>query len=82
VQRPLSSSKECLFAFSARARAQHPQFKSLELLVHLCREDRVTVMEEETIGMIAWNRFAKLLQDPDCRWMRSDVAISTPTTPA
>jgi hypothetical protein len=32
-------------------RAQHPQFKSLELLVYLCREDRVTVMEEETMRM-------------------------------
>src|SRR5260370_7896581 len=59
----------------SRGRAQHPQSKSLELLVHLCREDRVTVADEETVGMIARNRFAKLLQSPGCRWMRGDVAM-------
>ena len=43
-------------------RAQHPQSKSLSLLVHLSREDRVTVMDQETVRMIARNRFAKLPQ--------------------
>ena len=56
-------------------RAQHPESKSLELLVHLCRKDRVTVTDQETVGMIAWDRFAKLLQGPGCRWMRGDVAM-------
>ena len=51
------------------------RIKSLELLVHLCREDRVTVMDQETVGMIAGDRFAKLLQGPGCRWMRGDVAM-------
>src|SRR5215469_11351091 len=32
-------------------------------------------MEEETIGMVAWNRFAKLLQGPGRRWMCGDVAM-------
>src|SRR5215468_4080960 len=32
-------------------------------------------MEEETIGMVAWNRFAKLLQGPGRHWMCSDVAM-------
>ena len=32
-------------------------------------------MDQETVGMIARNRFAKLLQGPGCRWMRSDVAM-------
>ena len=59
----------------SRGRAQDPQSKSPELLVHLCREDRVTVPDEETVGMIARNRFAKLLQGPGCRGMRSDVAM-------
>src|ERR1700730_1417076 len=59
----------------SRGRVQHPQSKSLELLVHLCREDRVTVMDQETVGMIAGNRFAQLLQGPGCRWMRGDVAM-------
>src|SRR5882762_5201963 len=59
----------------SRGCVQHPQSKSLELLVHLCREDRVTVMDQETVGMIAGNRFAKLLQRPGCRWMRGDVAM-------
>ena len=54
---------------------QHPESKSVELMVHLCREDRVTVMDQETAGMIARNRFAKLLQGPGCRWMRGDVAM-------
>jgi len=37
----------------SRGRVQHPQSKSLELLVHLCREDRITLMDQETVGMIA-----------------------------
>src|SRR5262249_34305602 len=32
-------------------------------------------MEEETIGMVAWNRFAKLLQGPARHWMCGDVAM-------
>src|SRR6516225_4632689 len=44
-------------------------------MVHLSREDCVTVMEEETIGMVAWNRFAKLLQGPGRHWMCGDVAM-------
>ena len=54
---------------------QHPQSKSLELLVHLSREDRVTVTDQETVRMITWDCFAKLLQGPGCRWMRGDVAM-------
>ena len=30
---------------------------------------------EETIGMVAWNRFAKLLQGPGRHWMCGDVAM-------
>src|SRR5947208_2981134 len=59
----------------SRGRVQHPQSKSFELLVHLCREDRITVMDQEAVGMIAGDRFAKLLQGPGCRWMRGDVAM-------
>src|SRR6516165_1706671 len=32
-------------------------------------------MEEETIGMVAWNRFAKLLHGPGRHWMCGDVAM-------
>src|SRR5215469_14800308 len=32
-------------------------------------------MEEETIGMVAWNCFAKLLQGPGRHWMCGDVAM-------
>src|SRR5499425_379953 len=32
-------------------------------------------MEEETIAMVAWNRFAKLLQGPGRHWMCGDVAM-------
>src|SRR5271165_4639765 len=32
-------------------------------------------MDQEPVGMIARNRFAKLLQSPGCRWMRGDVAM-------
>ena len=32
-------------------------------------------MDQETVGMIAGDRFAKLLQGPGCRWMRGDVAM-------
>ena len=34
-----------------------------------------SVTDQETVGMIARNRFAKLLQGPDRRWMRGDVAM-------
>jgi hypothetical protein len=52
-----------------------PEVQSLELLVHLCREDGVTVTDQETVRMIARNRFAKLLQGPGRRWMCGDVAM-------
>ncbi len=32
-------------------------------------------MDQETVGMIAGNRFAKLLQRPRCGCMRGDVAM-------
>src|SRR2546421_13065995 len=32
-------------------------------------------MDQETVGMIAGDRFAKLLQGPGCRCMRGDVAM-------
>ena len=32
-------------------------------------------MDQETVGMIARNRFAMLLQGPGCRWMRGGVAM-------
>ena len=32
-------------------------------------------MDEQTVRMIARNRFAKLLQSPGCRWMCGDVAM-------
>src|ERR1700746_1235484 len=32
-------------------------------------------MDQESVGMIARNRFAKLLQGPGRRWMRGDVAM-------
>jgi hypothetical protein len=59
----------------SRGRLQYPQSKSLELLVHFCREDRITVPDQETVGMVARDRFAQLLQGPGCRWMRGDVAM-------
>jgi hypothetical protein len=60
---------------------QHPQSKSFELLVHLCREDRISIMDQKTVGMIAGDRFAKLLQGPGCRWMRGDVAMDDAPCP-
>src|SRR5437879_3880931 len=32
-------------------------------------------MDQDTVGMIARNRFAKLLQSPRGRWMRGDVPM-------
>src|SRR5256886_17211928 len=43
--------------------------------VFLAQRNRITVMDQETVGMIAGDRFAKLLQGPGCRWMRGDVAM-------
>ena len=58
----------------SRGRAQHPQPKSLELVVHFCREDRVAVANEKPVGVIAWNCFSKLLQGPLGRWVSGDIA--------
>ena len=38
-------------------------------------------MDQETVGMIARNRFAKLLQRPRCRCMRGDVAMHNAPCP-
>ena len=38
-------------------------------------------MDQKTVGMIAGDRFAKLLQGPGCRWMRGDVAMDDAPCP-
>lgn len=36
------------------------------MLVEIPREDRLTIMNEEAIVMVRWDRFAQLLQRPRC----------------
>jgi hypothetical protein len=43
---------------------QHPKSQVAYAVVRQCREDRVSVVDKETIGVVRWNRFTQLLQRP------------------
>src|ERR1019366_8161748 len=49
-------------------RSQHRQPKSLcQFMVELSGEDRVPIMNEKPVSLLAWDRFPKLLRGPFCR---------------
>jgi hypothetical protein len=50
---------------------QHPKSQVAYAVVERRREDTISVMDEETIGMVRWNRFTQLLQRPVRGGMRS-----------
>ena len=59
----------------SRRGSQSLQAKTFDGLIYLLREDAVTVMDQEPIGMIARDGLTKLLYGPECRRMRGNVAV-------
>jgi hypothetical protein len=60
-------------------RSEYLQPQIAYALVELLGEDRIAVMNQETVWVISWDRSAQLLQRPPCRGVRghSDVEDST-----
>jgi hypothetical protein len=46
-----------------------------DAVVQLLREDTITVMQQESVGMVSGNRFAELLQGPRRCRMRCDIGM-------
>src|SRR5215813_14546960 len=55
--------------------AQNLQPKCFQIFVNLGREDRVTIMDEKAIPVIAGNSFSELLQGPAGSRMSRDIAV-------
>ena len=75
-------------AFAIRVRFRHPyrysqdlQTESFDLRIDLLRENRVAVVNEKPVSVLARNRLAKLLQRPFCRRMSRNVAVQYHTAP-
>ena len=63
-------------------RAQDPQPKTaFELLVPLPREDRIAVMDQELVSIVAGNGFSQLLQRARCGGVCGHVVMENPTAP-
>jgi hypothetical protein len=45
-------------------------------LVEFLGEDGIAVMEQETIGVIGWDRLTQLLECPPCRGMHGTVTTT------
>ena len=56
-----------------RPQDSHPQVS--ETLVDVLTEDAVAIVDQEAVGMIARQRFPKLLQGPCRRGMGRDVVV-------
>lgn len=56
-------------------RAQNLQSKAFQLVVNFRGEDRVAIMDEKAIPMIAGNSFSELLHSPAGRGMSRDIAV-------
>src|SRR4029453_17890875 len=61
-------------------RFEHPQPHVPNTLVHLFGENRVAIMDEEAIGMVNWDRLAKLLKGPCGSGMGRDTHVKERTT--
>jgi hypothetical protein len=48
--------------------------------VELLGEDRIAIMDEETVRLIRWDRFTQLLERPLSRGMRGRVGMQNPTS--
>src|SRR5262249_52802865 len=56
-------------------RLEHPQPQVADAWVQLLREDTITVMKQESVGMVRGNRFAQLVQGPRRCRVRRDIGI-------
>ena len=54
---------------------EHPQPQVAHALVEFPGEDRIAVMDEETIAVVSWNRITQLLHRPVGRGMRGHVGM-------
>jgi hypothetical protein len=70
---------ECIGLRSPYRRLKHPQPQVADALVQLLREDTITVMNQESVGMVSGHRFAQLLQGPRRYRVRRDIGISNPS---
>ena len=60
-------------------RLEHPQPQVAHTLVELLREDAIAVMDQELVGMVSGNRFAKLLECPRCSGMGRHMGVEDTT---
>src|SRR5215472_6286179 len=49
-----------------------------ETLVDFFSEDAISIVDDEAVGMVAWQRFPELLQRPFGRGMGGDVVVENP----
>ena len=63
----------------AHRRPQDPQPKrAFELLVQVPRENRIAIMDQELLAVVARKTFTKLLQRPSGGRMGRDIAVHNP----
>ena len=78
---PISLSQYA-FAFGARTGVfMHLQPERQELLIQLCREDRIAIVDQELVTVVAGKGFTKLRQRPGGSRMGSDIAVQNPPRP-
>ena len=59
----------------------HLQPERQELLIQLCREDRIAIVDQELVTVVAGKGFTKLRQRPGGSRMGSDIAVQNPPRP-
>jgi len=56
------------------------QPKCPQLIVNFCRKDRIPIMNQESVDVIARDGFSKLLQGPNCSRMGRNIALQNAAT--
>jgi len=73
---------KCIRLGRLRRRSQNPQAKALrQFLVELHRKDRIPIMDEESIRLLARKAFPKLLERPFHRGMDRHIAMQNLSRP-
>jgi hypothetical protein len=76
---PTSRSQWALVWGDLGGVSQHPQPKSTrQLVIELSGEDRVPIMNEKPISVLARDGFSELLCGPLCRGVGSHIAVQNP----
>src|SRR4030095_4886633 len=83
VQTLSSQRPEHPFADRIRHRRSHGCFDDVQphmahALVNVLGEDGISVMDEKTVRVISWDRFAELLDSPQRRRMRRHIDMKEP----